>query len=90
MSASSPPTSGAAAVLRGMDRYIKGDVLGEGTFGVVVKAMDKQTNTEVALKKIRLQKVKEGVNMTALREIKLLKVLLCVTRIESSSSFVSS
>ena len=90
MSASSPPTSGAAAVLHGMDRYIKGDVLGEGTFGVVVKAMDKQTNKEVALKKIRLQKVKEGVNMTALREIKLLKVLLCVTRIESSSSFVSS
>ena len=27
--------------LVGMERYVKGDTLGEGTFGVVVKAIDK-------------------------------------------------
>ena len=71
----------------GMDRYLKGEVLGEGTFGVVVKAIDlcnsgnnndnnNDNTNEVAVKKIRLQKLKEGVNMTALREIKILKVFL--------------
>uniref|UniRef100_A0A803MIJ5 Protein kinase domain-containing protein n=1 Tax=Chenopodium quinoa TaxID=63459 RepID=A0A803MIJ5_CHEQI len=57
------------------DRYLKREVLGEGTYGVVYKAIDTQTNQTVAIKKIRLGKQKEGVNFTALREIKLLKEL---------------
>jgi len=36
---------------------------------------DRQTGKVVAIKKIRLGKAKEGVNVTALREIKLLKEL---------------
>eukprot|EP00891_Asterochloris_glomerata_P005265 jgi/Astpho2/5265/fgenesh1_pm.00074_%23_26_t len=60
-----------------MDRYIKGEVLGEGTFGVVFKATHKETGQVVAIKKIRLGKASEGVNVTALREIKLLKELTC-------------
>ena len=64
---------GGGSVPIGMDRYVKGETLGEGTFGVVVKATDRVTGKQVALKKIRLQKLKEGVNVTALREIKLLK-----------------
>ncbi|CAO2827090.1 unnamed protein product [Amaranthus hypochondriacus] len=57
------------------NRYLKREVLGEGTYGVVYKAIDTQTNSTVAIKKIRLGKQKEGVNFTALREIKLLKEL---------------
>ncbi|KAE9586070.1 hypothetical protein Lal_00009779 [Lupinus albus] len=57
------------------DRYLKREVLGEGTYGVVYKAIDTETGQTVAIKKIRLGKQKEGVNFTALREIKLLKEL---------------
>lgn len=57
------------------DRYLKRQVLGEGTYGVVYKAIDTLTGQIVAIKKIRLGKQKEGVNFTALREIKLLKEL---------------
>ncbi|CAK9185602.1 unnamed protein product [Ilex paraguariensis] len=57
------------------DRYLKREVLGEGTYGVVYKAIDTKTEQTVAIKKIRLGKQKEGVNVTALREIKLLKEL---------------
>ncbi|XP_042502029.1 cyclin-dependent kinase D-1 isoform X2 [Macadamia integrifolia] len=57
------------------DRYLKRELLGEGTYGVVYKAIDTKTGQTVAIKKIRLGKYKEGVNFTALREIKLLKEL---------------
>eukprot|EP00039_Didymoeca_costata_P032532 m.38210 g.38210 ORF g.38210 m.38210 type:complete len:301 (-) comp9403_c0_seq2:550-1452(-) len=58
-----------------MERYRKIDKLGEGTYGVVYKAEDKQTSEIVALKRIRLDCVEEGVPCTALREISLLKEL---------------
>ncbi|TVU19260.1 hypothetical protein EJB05_35399 [Eragrostis curvula] len=58
-----------------VDRYRKREVLGEGTYGIVFKATDTKTGQTVAIKKIRLGKYKEGVNFTALREIKLLKEL---------------
>ncbi|CAM6085802.1 unnamed protein product [Calypogeia fissa] len=59
----------------GEGRYTKGATLGEGTYGIVFKATDRLTGRTVAVKKIRLGKYKEGVNVTALREIKLLKEL---------------
>ncbi|CAN4127342.1 unnamed protein product [Withania somnifera] len=64
------------------DRYLKREVLGEGTYGVVYKAIDTKSGQVVAIKKIRLGKQKEGVNFTALREIKLLKELKDPTIIE--------
>ncbi|KAF3668899.1 Cyclin-dependent kinase D-1 [Capsicum annuum] len=67
---------------RAVDRYLKREVLGEGTYGVVYKAIDTKTTQVVAIKKIRLGKQKEGVNFTALREIKLLKELKDPTIIE--------
>ncbi|KAG9218142.1 hypothetical protein CCMSSC00406_0008081 [Pleurotus cornucopiae] len=49
--------------------------LGEGTFGEVHKALHKRTNTAVALKRILMHNEKEGMPVTALREIKILKAL---------------
>ncbi|KAK8111836.1 kinase-like domain-containing protein [Apiospora kogelbergensis] len=49
--------------------------LGEGTFGEVHKARSKKTGSLVALKKIIMHNEKDGFPITALREIKLLKLL---------------
>ncbi|KAG6753869.1 hypothetical protein POTOM_041871 [Populus tomentosa] len=69
------------------DRYLKREILGEGTYGVVYKAIDTKTGQTVAIKKIRLGKQKEGVNFTALREIKLLKELKDPNIIELIDAF---
>ncbi|KAI0740054.1 Pkinase-domain-containing protein [Earliella scabrosa] len=58
-----------------MERYSKIEKIGEGTYGVVYKARDINTNRIVALKKIRLEAEDEGVPSTAIREISLLKEL---------------
>lgn len=58
-----------------MDKYIKIDKLGEGTYGVVYRAKQKDTGEIVALKRIRLDSEDEGVPCTAIREISLLKEL---------------
>jgi cyclin-dependent kinase 7 len=70
-----------------VDRYLKKEVLGEGTYGVVFKATDTQTGQTVAIKKIRLGNQKEGINFTALREIKLLKELKDPNIIELIDAF---
>ncbi|TFK28536.1 Pkinase-domain-containing protein [Coprinopsis marcescibilis] len=49
--------------------------LGEGTFGEVHKARHKTTGAAVALKRILMHHEKEGMPVTALREIKILKSL---------------
>ncbi|KAF4547976.1 Serine/threonine-protein kinase bur1-like protein [Elsinoe fawcettii] len=49
--------------------------LGEGTFGVVSKGVSKKSGAIVALKKILMHNEKDGFPITALREIKLLKML---------------
>lgn len=47
----------------------------EGTFGVVYRARDKTTDEIVALKRLKMEKEKEGFPITSLREINtLLKV----------------
>jgi len=49
--------------------------VGEGTFGVVHTAKDSRTKEIVAMKHIFMQNENEGVPVTALREIKILKQL---------------
>jgi cyclin-dependent kinase len=56
-------------------RYEKLMKIGEGAYGVVYKALDRQTETLTALKRIRLDAEEEGVPCTAIREISLLKEL---------------
>ena len=58
-----------------LENYEKQKKLGEGTYGVVYKAVDKRTGEAVALKKIRLDQEEEGIPPTSLREISLLKEL---------------
>jgi len=58
-----------------MEKYVKLEKIGEGTYGVVYKAKDKKTGELLALKKIRLEAEDEGIPSTAIREISLLKQL---------------
>jgi len=61
-----------------MERYQKIEKnghCGEGTYGVVYKAKDKQTDEFVALKRIRLEVEDEGIPSTTLREIAVLRQL---------------
>lgn len=58
-----------------MERYRKIQKIGEGTYGQVYKAKDRQSGEIVALKRIRLEAEDEGIPSTAIREISLLKEL---------------
>jgi cyclin-dependent kinase len=49
--------------------------IGEGAYGVVYKARDRQHDTIVALKRVRLNSQDEGIPCTTIREISLLKEL---------------
>jgi len=63
------------SAIQGLDKYQKQEKLGEGTYGVVYKAINTLTGETVAIKKIRLEKEDDGVPSTAIREISLLKNL---------------
>ncbi|KAI5478638.1 hypothetical protein MNV49_004780 [Pseudohyphozyma bogoriensis] len=56
-----------------LEKYERLEKVGEGTYGVVYRSRNKETNEIVALKKIRLEQEDEGVPSTAIREISLLK-----------------
>ena len=77
--ATSPPSSDPTQRrFRGCARLEDYEItqkLGEGTFGVVSKGRSKRTGAIVALKKILIHNEKDGFPITALREIKLLKML---------------
>jgi len=56
-----------------ISRYKKLEKIGNGTYGVVYKAIDLSTKENVALKKMILELESEGVPATAIREISLLR-----------------
>lgn len=53
-----------------MDAYEKSEKIGAGTYGIVYLATHKQTQNQVALKKVKILRAQEGVSFTAYREIK--------------------
>ncbi|XP_030112271.4 cyclin-dependent kinase 12 isoform X1 [Taeniopygia guttata] len=61
---------------RCVDKFDIIGIIGEGTYGQVYKAKDKDTGELVALKKVRLDNEKEGFPITAIREIKILRQLI--------------
>ncbi|KAK3817427.1 MAG: Pkinase-domain-containing protein [Benniella sp.] len=69
------PTAATAPALKGEDLYERVGQVGEGTYGKVYKARNKQTGEYVALKRIRMEAEKDGFPITAMREIKLLQSL---------------
>lgn len=56
-----------------LDKYVKIDKIGEGTYGVVYKCKIKESQELCALKKIKLENEDEGIPSTAIREISILK-----------------
>lgn len=58
-----------------MEHYEKQEKIGEGSYGVVYKALNRLTGQLVALKNIRHNAGEEGMPSTAIREISLLKEL---------------
>ncbi|CAD26495.1 CDK2-LIKE CELL CYCLE PROTEIN KINASE [Encephalitozoon cuniculi GB-M1] len=66
------------------ESFQKLEKIGEGTYGVVYKARERNTNRVVALKKIRLENENEGIPATTIREILLLKNLKHSTIVELS------
>jgi len=58
-----------------MENYETLGVLGEGTYGVVIKAKQKKTGKVVAIKKFKQLDNEEHVKRTSMREVKMLKQL---------------
>ncbi|KAM0672935.1 cyclin-dependent protein kinase [Ordospora colligata] len=66
------------------ESFQKLEKIGEGTYGVVYKAIERNTQRIVALKKIRLENENEGIPATTIREILLLKNIKHSTIVELS------
>lgn len=59
-----------------IENYEELSVIGNGAYGTVYKARDLQNGGQiVALKRIRIQNTEEGMPMSAIREIALLRQL---------------
>lgn len=57
---------------RSVDDFERLNRIDEGTYGVVYRARDKRSGEVVALKKVKMDKEREGFPMTSLREINIL------------------
>ncbi|XP_065827696.1 cyclin-dependent kinase 10-like isoform X2 [Oscarella lobularis] len=66
------PASLNTGACRSVDEFEKLNRIGEGTYGVVYRARDTKTNKIVALKRVRMEKERDGLPISSLREIMLL------------------
>uniref|UniRef100_A0A1D1YH49 Cyclin-dependent kinase G-2 n=1 Tax=Anthurium amnicola TaxID=1678845 RepID=A0A1D1YH49_9ARAE len=57
---------------RSVDEFERLNKINEGTYGIVYRAKDKRTGEVVALKKVKMEKEREGFPLTSLREINIL------------------
>lgn len=72
---SPPPPQRSVNMLQGcrsVDEFERLNKIDEGTYGVVYRAKDKKTGEIVALKKVKMEKEREGFPLTSLREINIL------------------
>uniref|UniRef100_A0A7N0VHU6 cyclin-dependent kinase n=1 Tax=Kalanchoe fedtschenkoi TaxID=63787 RepID=A0A7N0VHU6_KALFE len=72
---SSTPPSRNVNMLQGcrsVDEFERLNKIDEGTYGVVYRARDKKSGEIVALKKVKMEKEREGFPLTSLREINIL------------------
>ncbi|KAK9902816.1 hypothetical protein WJX75_007237 [Coccomyxa subellipsoidea] len=60
------------ATCRSVNEYEKLNRISEGTYGVVYRAREKNTGRICALKKVRMEKEKDGFPLTSIREINIL------------------
>ncbi|KAM9375818.1 cyclin-dependent kinase 10 isoform 1-T1 [Pholidichthys leucotaenia] len=66
------PPSDRFGSCRSVREFEKLNRIGEGTYGIVYRARDTKSDEIVALKKVRMDKEKDGVPISSLREITLL------------------
>ncbi|KAB8087827.1 hypothetical protein EE612_012250 [Oryza sativa] len=57
---------------RSVDEFERLNTINEGTYGVVFRVRDKRTGEIVALKKVKMEKEREGFPLTSLREMNIL------------------
>lgn len=60
---------------RSVENYEKLNRIAEGTYGVVYRARDKRSGEVVALKRVKMEREKDGFPLTSLREINILMSL---------------
>ncbi|KAJ2520545.1 kinase subunit of RNA polymerase II carboxy-terminal domain kinase I [Coemansia sp. RSA 1939] len=70
-----PATPKQKGVVDGAQLYTRISMVGEGTYGKVYKARNRESGRIVALKRMRVETDREGFPITAMREIRLLKQL---------------
>ncbi|OAD56296.1 Cyclin-dependent kinase 20 [Eufriesea mexicana] len=70
-----------------MDRYIITGKIGKGAQGIVLKAYDVETEKDVALKKLFLKNIDNGISTSIIREIKILQQLKHLNVIELLDAF---
>lgn len=58
-----------------MDKYVINGQIGEGAQGLVMKAHDVSRDCEVALKKILIKRVEDGLPVSIIREVRSLQQL---------------
>ncbi|KAJ3085482.1 TFIIH complex serine/threonine-protein kinase subunit kin28 [Quaeritorhiza haematococci] len=58
-----------------MDKYAKDKKVGEGTYAVVYLGTQLDTGRKIAIKKIKIGQFKDGLDMSAIREVKFLQEL---------------
>lgn len=58
-----------------LSNYNKLDTIGKGAYGVVCRAIDVKTKETVALKRVTVDTMNEGLPSTSIREISLLREL---------------
>ena len=60
---------------RHVGEYEKLNRVGQGTYGIVYRARDSKSGEILALKRMRVEKLREGIGISSIREINLLRSL---------------